>query len=96
MVTLRNELLVQVREFIRQPLAWPGCYPKVLLMADGEVMCAVCAKANYRLISQATRSNDRRDSWCVAGVDLFLEGSPLSCAHCNKPIESAYGEPENE
>lgn len=90
----RNELLVQVREFIRQPVTFPGCYPKVLIMADSECLCAKCAKEHYRLISQATRANDRRDSWCAAGVDLHLEGQPLVCSHCNETTDSAYGEPE--
>jgi hypothetical protein len=92
----RNETLVQVREFIRQPHTFPGCYPKVLLTADGKCLCAVCAKENYRLISEATRSGDLRSGWCAAAVDLHLEGAALSCAHCNEPIESAYGDPEIE
>lgn len=92
----RNEKLVQVREFIRQPHAFPGGYPKVLYMADGECLCAKCAKENYRLISEATRSNDRHSGWCAYAIDLYFEGAPLACANCNAETESAYGEPGNE
>lgn len=55
----RNTLLVEVREFIRHPFAFPGGYPKVLIMQDGETLCATCAKAEYRQISNATRHNLR-------------------------------------
>lgn len=92
----RNETLVQVREFIRQPHAFPGGYPKVLIMTDGECLCAKCAKENYRLISEATRSNDRSSGWNAYGVDLHLEGAPLVCANCNAETESAYGSPDDE
>lgn len=89
----RNEKLVQVREFIRQPYAWPGGYPQYLVMSDGECLCQTCAKENYRLISGATRDN-LRDGWQAEGVDINWESDSLYCAHCNKQIESAYGEPD--
>lgn len=92
----RNELLVQVREFIRQPVTFPSCYPKVLIMADGECLCAVCAKENYRQISDATRNGLHNDGWKASMVGIHWEGEALVCANCNNLIESAYGEPENE
>jgi hypothetical protein len=92
----RSQVMQSVREFIREPYAFPGGYPKVLIMSDSECLCAKCAKANYRLISKATRHNDRRDEWHAEGVDLHLEGPPAFCAHCNAETESAYGEPESE
>lgn len=88
----RNETLVQVREFARHPFAWPGGYPKVLVMQDGECLCSACARSEYRLISEATRGQ-ARDGWAAVGVQLHMEGAPLACAHCGKQIESAYGEP---
>jgi len=91
----RNEILVQVRDFARAPYAFPGGYPKMLIMRDGEVLCAGCAKSEYKLISAATR-NDLRDSWAAAGVELHMEGSPYQCAHCNTDIDSAYGEPDSD
>lgn len=91
----RNETLVQVREFIRQPYAWPGGYPKVLIMTDCCYLCVKCAKDNYRLISDATRNN-LRDGWQAAGVQINWEDTDGECANCNAKIESAYGEPGNE
>lgn len=91
----RNETLVQVREFIRQPFAWPGGYPKVLHMTDGGCLCAACAKANYRQISRAAWQDDKWGGWAALGVDLHLEGEPLVCSNCNVQIESAYGSPDS-
>lgn len=85
------ELLRGVREFARMPYAFPGGYPKVLVMDDGECLCAKCARSNYRLISTDTRSGSRA-GWRAAGVDIHWEGAPIICAHCAAEIESAYGE----
>lgn len=91
----RNEIVQKVKEYIRNPVAWPGGYPVVLYMADGECLCSKCAKENYRLISQSTRDN-ARDGWQAYAVDLHMEGEPLVCAHCSTEIESAYGIPGDE
>lgn len=91
----RNELLIEVREFIRQPYAWPGGYPKILLMDDGEIICPACARKEYRQISNATR-HYLRDGWQAGAVGIHWEGSPLYCAQCNAPTESAYGDPEDD
>ena len=92
----RNERVEAVKEFIRQPVAWPGGYPKVAIMADGECLCATCAKANYKQVSRDTRARGRHDGWAVEGVQIHWEGEPLECAHCQTQIESAYGVPETE
>lgn len=89
-----REILASVRDFIRQPFAFPGGYPKVLVMHDGETLCPQCAKAEYRQISNATR-HALRWGWAAAGVDLHMEGSAAICAHCGDSIESAYGDPES-
>ena len=92
----RNETMQAVKEFIRQPNAFPGGYPKALFMTDGECLCAKCAKENYRLISTALRTDDKWSGWHPFGVDIYWEGAPIICAHCGGQIESAYGEPEND
>jgi hypothetical protein len=87
--------MAAVRDYIRQPYAFPGGYPKILIMGDCEVMCSECARKNYRLISQATRSGLIHESWFAAAVDVYWEGEPLHCCmwgDCEKVIESAYGE----
>lgn len=98
--TSTAELLRQVRDYIRAPYAFPGGYPKILVMKDGDVVCAKCAGIEYRQISEATRDSIRdpgfNDGWAAAGVDLHLEGPELYCCHCSAAIESAYGDPEQE
>jgi hypothetical protein len=89
----RNEMMVAVRDYIRFPYSIGG-YPKVLVMSDGECMCAECAKDNYRLISEATRTFGDWSGWAAAGVEIYWEGPALNCANCSKDIESAYGDPE--
>lgn len=84
-----------LKQFVRSNgHAWPGGYPMVLVMTDGEVLDAKCARENYRQIRNTMRANDRRDSWSPADVTVHWEGAPLHCAHCNKEIKSAYGEPD--
>ena len=90
-----NETMQAVRAFIRQPYAWPGGYPLVLVMHDGETVCAKCARDNYRLISAATRHH-ARDGWEAAGVQPHYEGAPEYCANCNEATEAAYGDPDAE
>jgi len=87
------QLLRDVREFARRPYAWLGGYPKILIMNDGECLCAKCARTEYRLISDATR-HQLRDGWQAAALMIHWEGAPIICAHCNAEIESAYGECE--
>ena len=89
------ELLRDVREFARQPYTWPGGYPIILIMHDGECLCAKCARSEYRLISDSTR-NHRRDGWQAEALTIHWEGAPIECAHCGKEIESAYGVPEDD
>lgn len=89
-ITPRNITMLRVREFIRQPYAWPGGYPLILVMHDGETLCATCARANYRQISNATRHH-LFDGWRVDCIDTHLEGEALGCAHCDHQTPSAYG-----
>jgi len=96
MATKRNEVLVQVREFIRQPYAWPGGYPKYLVMADGGCLCKACAKSEYKQISQDTRQRELWSGWVASGVDINYENPDLYCDHCSQQIESASGEPVDE
>lgn len=89
----RNEILAAVRDFARDPFAWPGGYPKILIMADGGTLCAACARSEYRQISRSTRDH-ARDGWAAVAVTIHWEGAALDCDHCGVQIESAYGECE--
>lgn len=88
---MKNPTMQAVREFIRAPYAFPGGYPLVLIMRDGDTVCSQCARGNYRSISNATRNN-LRDGWAAAGVRVHWEGAPEVCANCGKETEAAYGE----
>lgn len=79
----RNDL----QSFIRSNgYAWPGGYPCVLMMADGEVIDAQSARENYRLIRRGFEPD-----WQASGILVHWEGEPLRCAHSGRLIESAYG-----
>ncbi len=82
-----------VKDMIRQPYAWPGGYAKVMIMADGDSMCAHCVKENYHSILRATRDNDR-SGWQAYAAEIHWEGAPLQCCGCAMDIPSEYGDPE--
>lgn len=72
--------------------AWPGGYPKYFVAADGEALSFEAARENQRLVEQAIEDEDRRNGWCVVGVDVNWEDPNLYCAHTNERIQSAYAE----
>ena len=87
------EIVEQVKDFIRQPYAWPGGYPKILLMRDGGTICPACARGNLRQVIPATM-HSRGDGWQAVAVDIHWEGEPMVCDNCGKESESAYGSDE--
>jgi hypothetical protein len=89
----RPEILAAVRHAIRNPYAWPGGYPKYLIMADGEALSLASAHANYRHIWCAVMNGDTQSDWYPACVAINYEDPALYCAHSNERIESAYAEP---
>lgn len=70
--------------------AWPGGYPLIYLMDDGEVLCPHCANDTSNPIHEGGGA----DGWRIDAQEIHWEGGPLFCAHCNRTIESAYGEVE--
>jgi len=84
-------IINQVKHAIRNPYAWPGGYPVYTLMSDGEMLCSTCARDNFRLIVQATKDN-WRDGWQAEATMINWEDNDAYCCHCNKKLESAYGE----
>ena len=71
--------------------AWPGGYPIFHLAADGEPLCATCCNENAKQIDAAEEYLD--PDWQIVASDINWEDEHMYCAHCNKQIESAYGEP---
>jgi hypothetical protein len=84
-----------LKAFIRSGgYAWPGGYPTMLLMADGEYICAEAAHERYRQVLWALRHPDGADrDWTPIAVEAHWEGEPIICAHSGRAIESAYGVP---
>jgi hypothetical protein len=92
MKSLRIE---SVKDAIREGHVWPGGYQLNVVMSDGNLLCTVCAKENFRGIVDSTK-NGLRDGWASAGAEVFWEGGPDSCCHCGKEILSEYGNPMEE
>lgn len=68
--------------------AWPGGYPIYYLDKSCSVMCADCA----------TKALDSEygDGFAPVASDIHWEGDSLICEDCNKEIESAYGNPDQD
>lgn len=86
-----------------QAWAWPGGYPVYAVMGDGGSLCPKCVKEELRTVVRATHDHEVTESlcsryldtaWVVAGAEVNWEDPDLTCDHCYKPIESAYGEVE--
>lgn len=86
-----SDILKEVKRAIREPYAWPGGYPKYILMTDGEALSIAAARENWHEICRATLQ-PYQDGWQAAGVDINWENVNLTCAHTGEFIESAYGE----
>ncbi len=68
--------------------AWPGGYPMFYIADDGEALCPDCANDPKNPVHEGGDA----DGWRLEGYDINYEDAQLFCAHCNKRIESAYGE----
>jgi hypothetical protein len=88
---MKHMRVEKLKEAIRTPYTFPGCYQKALYLSDGERMCLKCAKENFRSIVDSTKHNST-DGWAVLGVDVYWEGPAEFCCHCNKEMESEYGD----
>lgn len=73
--------------------AWPGGYPIIYVMGDGEVLCPACANGeNGSEAYEPKDANPNHDrQWTIAEQVIHYEGEPETCAHCNATIPSAYG-----
>jgi len=69
--------------------AWPGGYPLYLVASDGEALCFPCARKEARSVLQSIL-DQCDDVWRVIACEVNWEDQDLHCAHCSKPIESAY------
>jgi hypothetical protein len=89
---MRTKEIEQVKRAIRQPYACPGGYPVYVVMADGELLCADCAKAEFRQIIRDTRW--KSGCWAATGAEILWEAPEdvmPNCCHCHKPLNPTYG-----
>ena len=85
-----KHIIRDIKEYIRHPYAWPGGYPKTLILSDGECLCPKCAKENFRQVLEATKARDH-SGWRADCVNVIYEtDSPIECCNCNQNIEVAY------
>ena len=82
---------LKLRALIRSKYAWPGGYPMYGIANDGAALCIDCMRKEYKQIAYSNRHNIN-DGWKIDAVDINYEDANLTCEHCNKSIESAYGE----
>lgn len=87
----RVEILAAVKNAIREPYAWPGGYPRYIVMADGAALSVEAAKAEFPSICRSTLRGDR-DGWRAADVAINWEDGELTCDHTGNRIPSAYAE----
>lgn len=94
---IKSEILrlKAAKEYVRQPYAWPGCYPLALITADGCALCVDCVKKEWPLICAESFENTN-NGFRIAGIDVNWENDELTCDHCGKVMQSAYGEKEIE
>ena len=90
---LRRARGLEVNRDALPAYAWPGGYPLAYLCSDGGTLCPACVNREIDNIDDSTRRK-LRDGWQLAGIDVHWEGPALTCDHCGKDIESAYGECE--
>lgn len=82
-----KEGVAHVRDAYRQfftDYAFPGGYPVMFITDAGDVLCAKCAMRTFIL----------ENTDVTAGI--HYEGPALQCDECEKEIESAYGDPDEE
>lgn len=88
--------LAVVKQFIREPYAWPGGYPVYLVTRDGGALSHDACKDCWREIVSSVMTRHFDSGWYPEAIDINWEDSDLYCDHTGKRIESAYAEPENE
>lgn len=90
-MTQQGQIIIDIKQAIREPYAWPGGYPLYVDMYDGGCLCVACGKEELYRIATAT-AQKFSDGWRAAGVCINWEDTTLICDHCAVAIDSAYGE----
>jgi len=85
-----------VKEAIRKPYVFPGGYEKALYLEGGERLCLPCARENWKALVESALDSTVGWStgWAPMGVDVYWEGPSEFCGHCNREMQSEYGDPD--
>ena len=69
--------------------AWPGGYPLIYLTNNCDIICPSCARKIVR-----DGVEDELDN--LHSVQVYDTGPTLECTICDKPMDSAYGDPDDD
>ena len=89
-MTKQGHIIVGVKQVAKDHFAWPGGYPLMTVLADGECLCATCTEKELRLIVTATANPGTDTQWEAIGQEVNWEDDSLYCCHCDQTIEAAY------
>lgn len=84
----------KVKNYLRNPYAWPGGYRLTAYCADGEALCRSCILANLPETIRAHGPDGWDRSWTIVAIDVHWEGPCETCAHCGADLPSIYGDPD--
>jgi hypothetical protein len=68
---------------------WPGGYPLLYTDGNNEILCPTCAQ-------EKLDDPDEWEDWKPQDWFIHYEGSSFFCSGCNREVESAYGDPDQE
>jgi len=86
-MTTQSHSLRLADSLVREPVSFPGLYPRYAITQDSQPLCSGCCKSERKLIGATTGT----DGWCVVATTINWENGTLRCAHCSSRIPSAYG-----
>jgi len=86
-MTTQSHSLRLADSLVREPITFPGLYPRYAITQDSQPLCSDCCKSERKLIGTTTGT----DGWCVVATAVNWEDGTLRCAHCSSRIPSAYG-----
>ena len=87
-----NDKVAQIRDALRRPYTFPGAYPIHFITYDG-CICHKCVRENYKAVLTDTKA--RVGGWQIIEVAVLWEGQHY-CAQCSDPLETAYGDDEEQ
>ena len=78
-------------DLAKNPVTWPGLYPRYGVTNDGQALCPNCCRAERSLIGTTTGS----DGWCLVDASVDWGDSDTSCSHCGKTLLEGDAEDPN-